>query len=62
MRILTCAQLGITCEQDRRSLSDMQREDRSWEAGWIYTFGSTGVQIGNVAVTTAFAVAALSCL
>jgi hypothetical protein len=51
---------GIAGEEDRRALLDLQCEDESWEAGWMYQYGSLGVEIGNRAVTTAMAVAALS--
>ncbi|KAL7621715.1 hypothetical protein AAE478_009042 [Parahypoxylon ruwenzoriense] len=60
MRIITCAQMGIACENDRRALLSLQCEDGRWEGGWIYQYGSTGVKIGNTAVTTAMAVEALS--
>ncbi|KAI9641787.1 hypothetical protein NHQ30_009646 [Ciborinia camelliae] len=59
MRIITCAQMGIACEEDRRTLLDLQCDDGSWEAGWMYQYGSNRVKIGNCAVTTAMAVAAL---
>lgn len=32
MRIFTCAQMGVACEDDRRPLLNLQREDGSWEA------------------------------
>ncbi|TEY44842.1 hypothetical protein BOTCAL_0344g00160 [Botryotinia calthae] len=60
MRIITCVQMGVACESDRRALLNMQCDDGSWEAGWMYQYGSNGVSIGNCAVTTAMAVAALS--
>ncbi|KAI1449975.1 Haloacid dehalogenase-like hydrolase-domain-containing protein [Annulohypoxylon stygium] len=60
MRIITCAQLGIACEDDRRALLSMQCDDGSWEVGWMYQYGSTGVKIGNRGVTGAMAVVALS--
>lgn len=60
MRITTCVQMGVSCQSDRRALLDMQCDDGSWEAGWMYQYGSNGVKIGNCAVTTAMAVAALS--
>lgn len=60
MRIITCAQMGVACEGDRRVLLDLQCEDGSWDAGWMYQYGSLGVKVGNRAVTTAMAVAALS--
>ncbi|KAI1413684.1 HAD-like protein [Hypoxylon sp. FL1857] len=60
MRIITCTQLRIPCEDDYRALLSLQCEDGSWEGGWMYQYGSTGVKIGNRGVTTAMAVAALS--
>lgn len=60
MRILACASVGLPCEDDRHALLGRQCEDGSWEPGWMYQYGSTGVKIGNRAATTAMAVAALS--
>lgn len=60
MRIMTCTQMGVACHGDRRALLSMQCADGSWEPGWMYQYGSTGIKIGNRAVTTALAVAALS--
>ncbi|KAI9150073.1 Short-chain dehydrogenase/reductase [Paramyrothecium foliicola] len=60
MRIIACTQMGIACGHDRSELLRRQCQDGSWEQGWMYRYGSTGVQIGNRAVTTAMAVAALS--
>lgn len=60
MRILACAQMGVDCYDDRQALLGMQCDDGSWEPGWMYQYGSTGMKIGNRAVTTAVAVAALS--
>ena len=59
MRITACAQMGIACQEDRVTLLKMQCKDGSWDQGWMYRFGSTGVRVGNRAVTTAMAVAAL---
>jgi hypothetical protein len=60
MRINACAQVGVSCEEDRRVLLKLQCEDGSWEPGWIYSYGSTGVKIGNRCATTALVVEALS--
>ncbi|PSR90637.1 Haloacid dehalogenase-like hydrolase-domain-containing protein [Coniella lustricola] len=60
LRVDTCAHLGIACEDDRRALRKLQSEDGGWEAGWMYRYGSTGIEIGNRGVTTAAAVAALA--
>lgn len=61
MRIIACSQMGIACRGERGVLLRLQCTDGSWEPGWMYRYGSTGVKIGNRAVTTAMAVAALSC-
>jgi len=37
-----------------------QCQDGSWEPGWMYRYGSTGVKIGNRGLTTALAVKAIS--
>lgn len=60
MRIVTCAQVGVACQEDRLTLLEMQDEDVGWKSGWMYQYASTGVKIGNCGVTTAMAVAALS--
>ena len=60
MRITTCKQMGIACEDDRYALLNLQCEDGSWEPGWMYRYGTKGIKIGNRGVTTALAVAALS--
>lgn len=60
MRIITCTQMGVACQDERQALLSMQCDDGSWEPGWIYQYGSTGIKIGNRGVTTAMAVAALS--
>ncbi|KAF6762993.1 Haloacid dehalogenase-like hydrolase-domain-containing protein, partial [Ephemerocybe angulata] len=60
MRILICDFVGIRDEVDLRSLLPLQQEDGSFEIGWIYKYGSSGLQIGNVGLTTAMAVKAIS--
>ena len=59
-RILTCSSLDLNCDIDRRALLDLQCEDGGWNAGWMYTYGSTGMKIGNRGVTTAMAVKAIA--
>lgn len=61
MRVIMCCQVGIECADDHRTLLDSQCEDGSYDVGWMYSYGSTGVKIGNRGVTTAMAVKALSC-
>ena len=58
MRIITCSSLGLKCRTDRRALLDLHCEDGGWKAGWMYRYGSTGVELGNWGVTTAIAVKA----
>ncbi|KAI0803521.1 HAD-like protein [Xylaria sp. FL0064] len=60
MRIITCTQMGVACEGDRRDLLDLQCEDGRWEGGWLYQFGRSKIKMTNVCVTTALAVEALS--
>lgn len=59
MRILTSVSLGICNEIDIQSLLSMQEEDGSWDAGWMYKYGSSGVKIGNRGLTTALAFKAI---
>ena len=61
MRVLTCTVLGLDCGIDRRALLDLQCEDGGWKDGWINSYGSTGVRIGNSGVTTALAIKAITC-
>lgn len=61
-RVITCGQVDVAgweYERERRELLRMQCQDGSWEGGWIYQYGSTGVKIWNGAVTSALAVRAL---
>jgi hypothetical protein len=37
----------------------MQGEDGGWGTGWVYRYGSSGIQIGNRGVTTALAINAI---
>lgn len=60
MRILACAAVDLPCEEDRHALLGRQCKDGSWEMGWMYRYGVSRLKIGNRAVTTALAVAALS--
>ncbi len=59
MRILTCKKLGLRYDTDMRSLLGLQCEDGSWDAGWMYQYGASGLRIGNRGLTTALAVNAL---
>ena len=59
MRIITCNVLHLDCSIDRHALMGLQCEDGGWQAGWLYRYGSTGVNIGNRGVTTAMALKAI---
>jgi hypothetical protein len=60
MRVLACDAMGIGCSIDREALSRLQCSDGSWEPGWMYRYGSTGVRIGNRGATTAMALKAIT--
>lgn len=60
MRVVACDSLGLECSVDRAALLELQREDGGWDAGWIYSYGSTGLKLGNEGVTTALAVRAIA--
>ena len=59
VRILVCKWLSLDCGVDCHTLLGMQCEDGGWTAGWMYSYGSTGVKIGDRGVTTAMAIRAL---
>ncbi|CAI6334380.1 unnamed protein product [Periconia digitata] len=60
MRMIACTSFSVDCNKERERLLALQCEDGSWEPGWMYRYGSTGVKIGNRGVTTALALKALS--
>jgi len=60
MRVLAADFLGIECSADRVTLRGLQCQDGSWEPGWMYRYGSTGMRLGNRGVTTAFALKAIT--
>lgn len=62
MRVLACASVGIRDEMDLRTLLTLQQEDGGWEAGWMYKYGSSGINIGNRGLTTALAINAIEAL
>ncbi|RXW24997.1 hypothetical protein EST38_g879 [Candolleomyces aberdarensis] len=62
MRIIVCEFVGIRDEIDLRALLPLQCEDGSWEIGWVYNYGTTGLLIGNKGLTTALAVKAVESL
>ena len=60
LRVLACNSLGVDYAEDLQTLVSLQQKDGSWNLGWMYRYGSTGVQLGNRGVTTAFAVKAIA--
>lgn len=64
VRVRTCQMLEMEgeggVEGDVQALRAMQREDRGWEGGALYRYGSSGLDIENRGVTTAWAVSALA--
>jgi hypothetical protein len=59
MRINVCNFVGIRNEVDMRRLLPMQCADGSWEIGWVYKYGASGLKIGNRGLTTVLAVKAI---
>jgi len=62
MRVIACASVGIRDEMDLRTLLNLQQEDGGWESGWMYKYGSSGINIGNRGLTTALAINAIEAL
>jgi hypothetical protein len=60
VRIIACNSLGIRCSVDIEALLRLQRQDGSWEIGWMYRYGSTGIKIGNQGVTVAMILKAIT--
>ncbi|KAE8389472.1 HAD-like protein [Aspergillus alliaceus] len=58
-RVLACKTLGIANPEDLMALCSMQCEDGGWPLGWIYKYGSSGLEIGNRGLSTALAVKAI---
>ena len=58
MRVLVCAQTGVSSARDIEALVQMQEVDGGWPGGWLYQY-SSGTRIGNRGLTTAFAIAAI---
>ncbi|KAK7436057.1 hypothetical protein VKT23_019360 [Stygiomarasmius scandens] len=59
IRVLVCHYLGICDHRDFWQLLHLQREDGSWETGWLYKYGKTTTLIGNCGLTTALAMKAV---
>ncbi|KAF8574205.1 HAD-like protein [Ramaria rubella] len=59
MRMVAAASVGLVSPHDLDKLQSMQQNDGSWTDGWYYRFGSTGILVGNVGLTTAMAIKAI---
>ena len=59
MRIITAASIGVGDLQDYKHLAASQEEDGSWQVGWFYRYGATGILMGNRGLTTAMAASAI---
>ena len=59
MRLLVCHFVGLKNEVDMRRLLPMQCKDGSWEIGWLYHYGRSGISVGNRGLTTALAIRAI---
>ncbi|KAF8910343.1 Haloacid dehalogenase-like hydrolase-domain-containing protein [Mucidula mucida] len=62
MRVLVCDYVGVRNEVDFRALLDLQCDDGGWEIGWMYTYGSSGIKIGNRGLSTALAIQAIEAM
>ena len=59
MRILACSVIELEDEFALWKLLTLQTNSGSWEDGWVYKHGSSGILIGNNGLTTAFAINAI---
>lgn len=59
MRIWACSVVGVVDDFDLSKLLMLQTSNGSWEDGWFYKYGSSGILIGNIGLTTAFAIKAI---
>ena len=59
MRIWACSVVGVVDDFDLWKLLTLQTSNGSWEDGWFYKYGSSGILIGNIGLTTAFAIKAI---
>ncbi|KAJ5672848.1 hypothetical protein N7507_001975 [Penicillium longicatenatum] len=58
-RLLACGRLNLESPRDLSSLLSSQNSDGSWPIGWIYKYGSSGLEIGNRGLSTALAIKAI---
>ena len=61
MRIIISIELGLLpSSADIVRLLDSQGEDGGWYGGWFYKYGSSGILIENVGLTSTLALKALT--
>ncbi|PPQ66159.1 hypothetical protein CVT26_010882 [Gymnopilus dilepis] len=58
-RIIGATVVGLVDERDLETLRSRQCENGSWEDGWFYKYGATGILIRNDGATTALAMRAM---
>ena len=58
-RIIAASVVEIVDDRDLETLLSMQSEDGSWNNGWFYKYGASGVLIRNDGFTTALAIQAI---
>ena len=58
-RIIAASVVDIVDDRDLETLLSMQSQDGSWNDGWFYKYGASGILIRNDGVTTAFAIRAI---
>ncbi|KDR84666.1 hypothetical protein GALMADRAFT_220311 [Galerina marginata CBS 339.88] len=59
-RIIAATAVDLVDERDLKTLRSLQGVNGSWEDGWFYKYGASGILIRNDGVTTALAMRALS--
>ena len=59
MRIMAAAHVNIFLAHDYEELLTLQQTDGSWPLGWMYKYGASGILIGNVGLSTAYAARAI---
>jgi len=59
VRISAAAAVEIVDQRDLETLLSRQCEDGSWDSGWFYKYGASGILIRNDGVTTAFSMRAI---
>lgn len=58
-RLLSSQNLGIKNDSDFSRLLALQSADGGWPVGWVYKYGTSGLEIGNRGLSTALALKAI---